>query len=261
MKGNNNNSNEKGCMIMELLEVVGTVLFIIPLLIVYYIFKAMFENIKAHWLIGKNTIGNVKVLVEGGKYTEALSLLDATGLYRLCGELYPIQRHDVTKLWIICQEKLGRPQVAVVELARTLSSILRKMDGRDSDIKEWPWFQYLLDKWIALYKTCPPVDVKFFHFNNEHHSMLMETAVLLNYAIEEGCQSPIGFENYAGSHSEIERLQHLLLSDLKIGDSVFIVGGTQWTFGNWTCFAILKRENGNLERIKITRKEYSQYYG
>ena len=238
------------CMISIILFVVSSVLF-----------DKILIALKL-WKLGMDKpLDKAKELVSKGKYREALQLLNTSELYFFSYRMKPDERHEVTELWITCQEKLGEIQVAVVELAQVLTSYIY-----DSDIELWS--QCLLDKWIVLYKSCPPIHISKFYFDEEPEepSMLLGTIALLSYAIEEKkCQSPVGFDEeewviqLANSPTEKSRKIHqTLLGNMVIGDALFWLGGKKTLWRQAKYHAIVERKNGFLEKIRISEQEYRE---
>ena len=223
------------------------VIFFILLVIFLVLFAEIDTTLRLRKIRMDKVLNKVQNLVAKGEYEEALQLLDTSDLYFLRYKMEPAERHEVTNLWIICQEKLGEVEIAVIELANTLTSYLY-----NSDVELWS--QYLLTKWIALYKSCPPIHISRFYIEyqiEEGPIMRLGTIALLYYAIEEkGCQLPVGFDEEqwvielkSTSAEEIKKFQQTLLGDMKVGDSLL------WL--RKPC-AIVKRENGVVEKIKIS---------
>jgi len=93
-----------------------------------------------------------------------------------------------------CLEKLGRISEAVVEVAEFLADAYK--------MGSWP--EDLLSRWIALFKSCPPIQVDEFY--NRCAEMDNYMAALLGLAIEKGCQPPVGYPG-------------LVVSDRTIGET------------------------------------------
>lgn len=136
----------------------------------------------------------VRRMVADGHYDEALEILTKEPVFFWQYKLESSQREEVNELLVRCLVELSRIEEAVISLASHLSSAYL--------IEQWP--TDLLTKWIALYKSCDPIDVEKFYFC-QSCGLHPAAERLLTYAIEkEGCNPPLGFPGKAGSAVIIE---------------------------------------------------------
>lgn len=133
-------------------------------------------------------------LVGEDKHAEALKMLEKVPVLKWRYKLEPEQRKKIIVLEIECLEKSNKISEAVISLAGHLSAAYK--------INEWP--SALLSKWIQLYQSCEPIDIKKFYFCPSC-GLHPETEALLKHAIEkEGCNPPINYPGKKGSNIIIE---------------------------------------------------------